>query len=254
MSRAFRGTSQLTTGPCVGTGEEHGEREERKERRGPASAAAPTGWPPARGEPHPRTDPGAARECFAERGYDAASVRRIAETAGVDQALVHHFYARKEKLFLNALQIPWRMPEPLAEAAVGDRVGLGSRIVLAHLQVWEDASARPAMTTTLRSAATHRSAAAVLRDYATGPTDPRGAGKGHHGRGRRTPDRPDRHHPDRPLPHPPPGPPRPGGPGGLTGAMFHVKHRARTGRTGHVARRTPPGRISRAYPGRRTGR
>ncbi|MFC7469385.1 hypothetical protein ACFQVA_20460 [Actinomadura keratinilytica] len=40
--------------------------------------------------------------------------------------------------------------------------------MLAHLQVWEDASARPAMMTTLRSAATHRSAAAVLRDYATG--------------------------------------------------------------------------------------
>ncbi|WP_071337304.1 TetR/AcrR family transcriptional regulator [Streptomyces albidoflavus] len=110
----------------------------------------------------------AARECFAERGYDATSVRRIAETAGVDQALVHHFYGTKEKLFLNALEIPLRMPEALAEAAAGDRVGLGSRIVLAHLRVWEDASARPAMMTTLRSAATHRSAAAVLRDYAKG--------------------------------------------------------------------------------------
>ncbi|MGA5223801.1 TetR family transcriptional regulator [Streptomyces koyangensis] len=109
----------------------------------------------------------AARECFAARGYDATSVRRIAETAGVDQALVHHFYGTKEKLFLNALEIPMRMPEALAEAAAGDRAGLGSRIVLAHLRVWEDASARPAMMTTLRSAATHRSAAAVLRDYAT---------------------------------------------------------------------------------------
>ncbi|MFC7469386.1 helix-turn-helix domain-containing protein [Actinomadura keratinilytica] len=59
----------------------------------------------------------AARECFAERGYDATSVRRIAETAGVDQALVHHFYGTKEKLFLNALEIPLRMPEALAEAA-----------------------------------------------------------------------------------------------------------------------------------------
>lgn len=110
----------------------------------------------------------AARECFAERGYDATSVRRIAETAGVDQALVHHFYGTKEKLFLNALEIPVRMPEALAAAAAGDRAGLGSRIVLAHLRVWEDTSARPAMMTTLRSAATHRSAAAVLRNYATG--------------------------------------------------------------------------------------
>ncbi|MFD8120939.1 TetR/AcrR family transcriptional regulator [Streptomyces albidoflavus] len=97
-------------------------------------------------------------------------MRRIAETAGVDQALVHHFYGTKEKLFLNALEIPLRMPEALAEAALGDRVGLGSRIALAHLQLWEDASARPATMTTLRSAATHRSAAAVLRDSATGTT------------------------------------------------------------------------------------
>ncbi|WP_256968222.1 TetR/AcrR family transcriptional regulator [Streptomyces sp. CS227] len=95
-------------------------------------------------------------------------MRRIAETAEVDQALVHHFNGTKEKLFLNALEIRLRMPEALAEAAAGDRVGLGSRIVLAHLRVWEDASARPAMMTTLRSAATHRSAAADLRDYATG--------------------------------------------------------------------------------------
>ncbi|MFI1312112.1 TetR family transcriptional regulator [Streptomyces albidoflavus] len=130
------------------------------------SVAAPSGWPrPGENRTREQILDG-ARECFAERGYDATSVRRIAETAGVDQALVHHFYGTKGKLFLNALEIPWRMPE----AAVGDRVGLGSRIALAHLQVWEDASARPATMTTLRSAATHRSAAAVLRDYATGAT------------------------------------------------------------------------------------
>ncbi|WP_230535892.1 hypothetical protein OHB02_14715 [Streptomyces albidoflavus] len=70
-------------------------------------------------------------------------VRRIAETAGIDQAPIHSFYGTEEKLFLNALEIPVRMPEALAEAAAGDRVGLGSRIVLAHLQVREDASAVP---------------------------------------------------------------------------------------------------------------
>ncbi|MFD5185579.1 hypothetical protein ACFWMQ_23840 [Streptomyces sp. NPDC058372] len=45
---------------------------------------------------------------------------------------------------------------------------MGTRIVLAHLWVREDASTHRAMMTTLRSAATHRSAAAVLRNYATG--------------------------------------------------------------------------------------
>lgn len=173
MSRAFRGTSQLTTGPCVetgGAGRKRGEEGEERRGEGPCrSQRHPGGRRPGENRTREQTLD-AARECFAERGYDATSVRRIAETAGVDQALVHHFYGTKEKLFLNALEIPLRMPEALAEAALGDRVGLGSRIALAHLQLWEDASARPATMTTLRSAATHRSAAAVLRDSATGTT------------------------------------------------------------------------------------
>jgi AcrR family transcriptional regulator len=32
----------------------------------------------------------AAREVFADRGYDGASIRAIATGAGVDPALVHH--------------------------------------------------------------------------------------------------------------------------------------------------------------------
>ncbi|GAA3290196.1 hypothetical protein GCM10020295_03980 [Streptomyces cinereospinus] len=53
----------------------------------------------------------AARACFAERGFDATSMRRIAEAAGVDQALVHHFYGTKESLFLQALELPGKMHE-----------------------------------------------------------------------------------------------------------------------------------------------
>ncbi|MFD4977614.1 TetR family transcriptional regulator, partial [Streptomyces sp. NPDC058424] len=34
----------------------------------------------------------AAREEFSERGYEKTSVRGIAKTAGVDSALVHHYF------------------------------------------------------------------------------------------------------------------------------------------------------------------
>ncbi|MEU2893836.1 hypothetical protein [Streptomyces albidoflavus] len=105
------------------------KREKEKERRGTASVAE-AGY----------ADTGplvSAPDTTQHR------VRRIAETAGIDQAPIHSFYGTEEKLFLNALEIPVRMPEALAEAAAGDRVGLGSRIVLAHLQVREDASAVP---------------------------------------------------------------------------------------------------------------
>ncbi|CAL9464043.1 TetR family transcriptional regulator [Streptomyces sp. enrichment culture] len=109
----------------------------------------------------------AARSCFAERGFDATSLRRIAEAAGVDQSLVHHFYGTKESLFLQALELPLKMPQAIAEAAEGGREGVGERMVRAHLTLWDDLSTRPALMTMVRSASVHRVAAARLRETAT---------------------------------------------------------------------------------------
>jgi AcrR family transcriptional regulator len=40
-----------------------------------------------------------AASCFAEAGYDATSLRRVAADAGVDPALVRRFFGGKEQLF-----------------------------------------------------------------------------------------------------------------------------------------------------------
>ena len=48
----------------------------------------------------------AARAQFAEHGYRGATIRAIAATAGVDPALVHHFYGTKEALFAAAMRLP----------------------------------------------------------------------------------------------------------------------------------------------------
>ena len=48
----------------------------------------------------------AAREQFAERGYEGGTIRAIAGAAGVDPALVHHFYGTKERLFAAAMLRP----------------------------------------------------------------------------------------------------------------------------------------------------
>ena len=53
----------------------------------------------------------AARTTFAELGYAGASVRRIAAAAGVDAALVHHYFGSKEKLFLSTVEVPIDLPE-----------------------------------------------------------------------------------------------------------------------------------------------
>ncbi|MFC6932138.1 helix-turn-helix domain-containing protein [Actinomadura yumaensis] len=47
-----------------------------------------------------------ARELFAEKGYDGASLRAIAREAGVDPALVHHFFGNKEGVFIAAMRFP----------------------------------------------------------------------------------------------------------------------------------------------------
>ena len=44
----------------------------------------------------------AARAAFAELGYDATTIRLVARSAGVDPALVHHFFSNKPGLFAAA--------------------------------------------------------------------------------------------------------------------------------------------------------
>src|SRR5687768_10927277 len=47
-----------------------------------------------------------ARERFATQGYAGTSVRAVAAEAGVDPALVHHYFGTKDDLFLAALELP----------------------------------------------------------------------------------------------------------------------------------------------------
>jgi AcrR family transcriptional regulator len=48
----------------------------------------------------------AAKTAFAEEGYAAASLRGIAQRAGVDPALVHHYFDGKPALFIEVLGLP----------------------------------------------------------------------------------------------------------------------------------------------------
>lgn len=64
---------------------------------------------------------GVARSAFAEGGYEGTSVRSIASLAGVDQALVHHYFGTKKQLFEAAIDLPFSpsgMIESLAEVPI----------------------------------------------------------------------------------------------------------------------------------------
>jgi AcrR family transcriptional regulator len=47
-----------------------------------------------------------ARDLFASNGIDKTSIRAIAAAAGVDPALVHHYFGTKTQLFAAAIHIP----------------------------------------------------------------------------------------------------------------------------------------------------
>ena len=54
----------------------------------------------------------AARQLFAQRGFDLVSVRDVAADAGVNAALVIRYFGSKEALFLEAISLPDGVPLP----------------------------------------------------------------------------------------------------------------------------------------------
>ena len=117
----------------------------------------------------------AARKRFGDHGYDGATIRGIAGDAGVDPALVHHFYGTKERLFAAAMRLPV-VPSEIITFVLGaerERLGeeFGSRIgellTGTMLRAWDVADIRTAFLGLLRSAATSEQGVAMLREFVT---------------------------------------------------------------------------------------
>ena len=91
-----------------------------------------------------------ARELFARNGIANTSIRAVAAAAGVDSALVHHYFGTKEKLFAAAVHIPIDPMDviiPLREVPVGE---LGHRLPSMLLPLW-DSELGAGFIATLRS-------------------------------------------------------------------------------------------------------
>jgi AcrR family transcriptional regulator len=106
----------------------------------------------------------AARGQFATHGYQGATIRGIAGAAGVDPALVHHFYGTKEALFAAAMRLPVLPSEAIA-SVLNDGAGLGERLVATALAVWESDGVKDTFLGLLRSAMTSEQAALMLREF-----------------------------------------------------------------------------------------
>lgn len=106
----------------------------------------------------------AARTAFAERGFDGATIRGIATAAGVDPALVHHYFGNKDKLFLAAVHAPANPADFLPEVLAGGRADLGRNVVRMLLRVW-DGPMQPAALALVRSAVGNEWTAKLLREF-----------------------------------------------------------------------------------------
>jgi AcrR family transcriptional regulator len=107
----------------------------------------------------------AARARFAEVGYDRATIRAIALQAGVDPALVMHFFGSKQRLFLEAIEVTINPAEVVPALLEGGLDGLGERLARFYLGMWEDPQSRDGVAGILRSAFSHEDAAALVRGY-----------------------------------------------------------------------------------------
>lgn len=84
----------------------------------------------------------AAMDEFGELGYDGATMRGIAGRAGVDSALVHHYFGTKADLFGETVGAPMRPDLAIPEILAGPRDEVGERIVRYLLETWEEPDVR----------------------------------------------------------------------------------------------------------------
>lgn len=105
----------------------------------------------------------AARTAFTEHGYDGATIRGVATRAGVDPALVHHYFATKDVLFAESVRLPFAPGAVVAGLLMEGADDLGFRLVGRFVEAW-DAADRSPLLALLRSMAAHPPAARMVRE------------------------------------------------------------------------------------------
>ncbi|GAA4228012.1 AcrR family transcriptional regulator [Streptosporangium album] len=109
----------------------------------------------------------AARETFSEKGFDKATVRGIARQAGVDPALVHHYFASKEGMFVAAMELPVNPDDVIPMITSGPREEAGERLTRFVLTMTSAEEARQPVLALARTAMTNDRMAAMIREFVT---------------------------------------------------------------------------------------
>jgi AcrR family transcriptional regulator len=107
----------------------------------------------------------AARRLFAAQGFNGTSLRAIAAEAGVDAALIVHFFGTKARLLTAAVEWPFDPEEAMAEVYAAGRENVGEAFARLVLRTWGREGDRNLIVTVLRAAAVEPEAAALLRQF-----------------------------------------------------------------------------------------
>jgi AcrR family transcriptional regulator len=108
----------------------------------------------------------AARRLFADKGFDATTVRAIAADAGVDPAMIHHFFGTKEELFRETLQFPIDPIMEIPEIVAGGPDEVGHRLVATFVKIW-DSPTGAVGASLIRSAMSNDWTLRLMREFLT---------------------------------------------------------------------------------------
>ncbi|MDD7836662.1 MULTISPECIES: TetR/AcrR family transcriptional regulator [Paenarthrobacter] len=114
----------------------------------------------------------AARTLFAEQGFEGTSLRQVAREAGVDPAMVHHFFKGKDELFAASVELPADPAEVLSDVENVAPTVRAEAIVRAVLELWEG-PARHALVAFARGTIGSQAKTALLREMVTRAVLPR---------------------------------------------------------------------------------
>ena len=106
----------------------------------------------------------AARDAFAAKGFRSTTIRGVASEAGVDPALVHHYFGTKDDLFLASLQVPVDPRQVLPTVLADGLDGAAERLLGTVLALWDDPTTRRPLISLIRSGLGAETGASLLQD------------------------------------------------------------------------------------------
>lgn len=109
----------------------------------------------------------AATAAFSSRGFEGATIRQVAASAGVDPALVLHYFRSKRDLYIESVELPFEPADAIRRVFANGAPGAGHGLVALLLEAWDPANKRPVMLSLLRSAVSDEFSAALLRERLT---------------------------------------------------------------------------------------